>query len=98
MILVTMTRKQSFSYQWYKNGSPISGATSSSYSVASMAAIDAATYQAKVSNSAGSTMSEQEILVAVSLITFTTQPQSKTVAAGSSVTFTAAASGLPAPT
>lgn len=87
-----------FSYQWYKNGTAINGATSGTYTLSSVATLDAGTYQAKVSNSAGSAMSDQATLVVVSLITFSTQPQSQSVATGSAVTFTAKANGLPAPT
>lgn len=38
------------SYQWYKNGSPISGATSATYSVASVTSNAAGTYTVTVSN------------------------------------------------
>src|SRR5260370_10121460 len=37
-----------FSYQWTKNGSPINGATSSSYSIAAVQASDAGTYCVQV--------------------------------------------------
>jgi len=40
-------------YQWYKNGTPISGATSTSYSIASVALSDIAYYTVGISNSAG---------------------------------------------
>jgi len=95
---VTASGTAPFSYQWYKDGTAISGATSSTYTVGAVDALDAGTYQAKVTNSAGSTMSDQATLVVVSLITFTTQPASKSAAVGASVTFSAKASGLPAPT
>src|SRR4051812_27967658 len=79
-LTVTASGTAPFTYQWYKNGSAISGATSSAYSLSSVATADAGTYQAKVANSAGSTMSDQAILVVVSLVTFTTQPLSKSAA------------------
>jgi pectin methylesterase-like acyl-CoA thioesterase len=44
-------------YQWYKNGNLISGATGTSYSIASVALSDIATYTVVISNSAGSVTS-----------------------------------------
>src|SRR3954468_18348392 len=85
-LTVTASGTAPFSYQWYKNGSAISGATSSAYTLTTIDTGDAGTYQAKVANSAGSTMSDQATLVVVSGATFTTQPLSKTAAVGTSVT------------
>ncbi len=45
------------SYQWEKEGLPIAGATSSSYTIAAVASSDAATYTVVVSNVAGSVTS-----------------------------------------
>lgn len=45
---------ESPSYRWYKNGSSISGATSSSYSVNSISSNNAGNYYCRVSNSCGS--------------------------------------------
>jgi len=47
-----------FSYQWYKDGSPISGATNSIYSIGSFSASFAGSYSVVVANSAGSTISD----------------------------------------
>src|ERR1041385_6534257 len=41
-------------YQWIKNGSPISGATASTYGIASVTTNDAGSYSVTVSNSLGS--------------------------------------------
>ena len=41
-------------WQWLKNGSPISGATSSTYVITSAALADGGVYRARASNSAGS--------------------------------------------
>jgi glucose/arabinose dehydrogenase len=48
---------QPFSYQWQKNGVAISGATSSTYTIASATTNDAGNYSCVVSNSYGSTNS-----------------------------------------
>jgi hypothetical protein len=45
------------SYQWYKMGEPISGATGAAYTIDSVSAADAATYYVVVANSAGSSES-----------------------------------------
>jgi hypothetical protein len=47
----------SITYQWYKNGNPINGATSAEYSLSSIAAADYAVYTVKATNSMGSTTS-----------------------------------------
>jgi len=41
-------------WQWLKNGSPISGATSSTYVITSAALSDGGVYRARATNSAGS--------------------------------------------
>ena len=44
-------------YQWYKNGVPIPGATSDTFSISSVVTGDAGDYQVKVTNPAGSVFS-----------------------------------------
>jgi hypothetical protein len=85
-----------FTYQWRKNGSAISGATGSSFSVAAAALSDAGTYTVVVSNSAGSATSNGAFLtVNLSVVTpmITTQPSPKSVTEGASVSFSVVASG-----
>jgi hypothetical protein len=50
------------SYQWYKNGSPISGATGASYTIPSAQASDAGNYTVNVANSAGTATSNAATL------------------------------------
>ena len=50
------------SYQWHKNGSPISGATASSYTIPSAQASDAGNYTVTVFNTAGSVTSNAATL------------------------------------
>jgi Bacterial Ig-like domain/YDG domain/Immunoglobulin I-set domain len=52
----------SLSYQWRKNGSNIGGATSSSYTIASVAVGDAGSYDVVVSNSCGGATSNAAVL------------------------------------
>lgn len=104
--LVTLTATADgtapFTYQWAKNGAVLVGATDSTYTIMSFQAADAGTYNTLVSNSAGSTTSDDAILSldggTTSAPLFSTQPQSQTVTAGGTVTFTAAATGSPSPT
>jgi hypothetical protein len=89
------------SYQWKKDGVNIPGATNSTYALANASTGDAGTYTVFASNSAGNVTSAGATLTvnpATTAPSFTTQPISQTVAVGALVSFTAAASGSPAPT
>jgi plastocyanin len=90
---VTASGETSLTYQWYLNGSPISGATASSYSIASAQSFDAGSYSVKITDTAGSVTSAAAVLTVVGAPVVTTQPASQTVNAGSDVTLTVAASG-----
>ena len=87
---------QSLAYQWRFNGLNISGANASTYSIASAQTSNAGNYDVVVSNSAGSTISSVATLTVTTPVTpptINTQPVSRTVQAGSSVSFTVVASG-----
>ena len=85
-------------YQWRKNGRNITGATGTSYTIASVATGDAGTYTVVAKNSVGSATSQGAVLtVTRSAPRFTVQPASWTVTPGTTVMLTAAASGAPAP-
>ncbi len=85
-----------FSYQWRLNGANISGATSATLNLTSVATNQAGSYTCVVTNVAGSATSTAATLtvnpapVAPSIVT---QPSSQTVIAGANVTFTVAANG-----
>lgn len=79
------------SYQWSLNGSAISGATNSSYSIPAAAAGDAGVYTAAVSNPAGTATSNvAKIGVGSSLIS---NPKSLSIFATQTATFSVAADG-----
>jgi hypothetical protein len=76
----------------------IPGATSTTYQVAAAANMTGRMYRAVFSNSLGTTTSNPATLTVHTPPVITTNPISQSAAAGSQVTFTAAASGTPAPT
>ena len=91
-------------FQWRKDGNAIVGATSATLSFSAMTAADAGVYQVVATNSEGSAVSPEEIVVVDSTSTnvapaILTQPTaSQTVVAGGSVSFSVSASGTPTPT
>ena len=84
-------------YQWRKNGSNISGATSSTYTTPATAVGDSgAVFSVVVSNAVGSATSSNATLTvnaAPVSPSITTQPASQTVTAGQTATFSVTASG-----
>ena len=92
-------------YQWYRNGTAVNGATNATLSFSSLSTADAGTYTATATNSAGSATSNPATLTVTPLPVpttiapvITTQPVSQTGAPWGTATFTVAASGSPAPT
>lgn len=51
-----------YRYQWYKDGEPIAGATSSSYTIGSVSPADAGEYTVAVTNRTGTTVSRAGLL------------------------------------
>ncbi|MFO1451013.1 MAG: immunoglobulin domain-containing protein [Opitutaceae bacterium] len=83
-------------YAWSKNGTVISGANSTTYSIANARISDAGSYTVTVTNPAGTVTSAAAVLVVNALPpSILTQPQSASVAAGVGVTFSAVATGTP---
>ena len=76
----------------------ISGATANTYSFTALAAQNGDEYQAVFTNSVGSAATSAAILTVNTAPVVTTNPSNQTVTAGNTATFTAAASGQPAPT
>jgi hypothetical protein len=61
--VASATADPAATFQWRKNGVPISGATSISLTLPSVTLLDAGTYTALASNSGGSTLSNAAVLV-----------------------------------
>jgi hypothetical protein len=87
-------------YQWRKDGEDIPGATSSSLPLADLKEADEGTYSVIASNTRGHVSSTLAVLTLEEATppTITQQPQSQYAVFGGSVTFTAAATGVPDPT
>lgn len=88
-------------YQWRRNGAPISGANSSTFTLANATVADAGNYDVVVSNPYGLFNSSLAQLTIVSTPTaplITAQPPNRTVLVGTQLTLTIAATGAPTPT
>lgn len=68
---VSATSQAPLTYQWWKNGSPISAATNSTLNFASANVTDAGTYAVVVANIAGSVVSSNAVLTVNSAATST---------------------------
>jgi len=97
---VQATVVQPATYQWYLNGTAISGATGTSYSVTSATTAQAGVYTVAVSDLGGTVTSSGGTLTVNTLVapSITTQPQSQTVVSGTTVVLRAQVSGSPTPT
>lgn len=94
---VTATGQSPLKYQWQRNGSAISGATTSTYSIAATVVGDnGSTFEVIVSNASGSVSSASALLTvnaASSAPSILTQPTSQTVSVGQTADFSVVASG-----
>jgi hypothetical protein len=81
------------SYQWRFNGRDVAGATDATLMIPNAQPANAGNYRAFVSNTAGTATSIVAILKVITPPSITIQPQSKTVTAGNSVTFSVVAAG-----
>lgn len=86
----------SISYQWFKDGTAISGATAATYTISSVKIADTGSYTVTVTNSAGSVTGSAVKLTVMALVTapvITSGPASGTATVGNSVTFNTTATG-----
>jgi alpha-tubulin suppressor-like RCC1 family protein len=82
-------------YQWYKNGSIISGENTNELNLTNLQLTDDANYYCKVSNNGYSIDSNTAKLNVLVSISFATQPSSVSANPNSNVSFTASAVGTP---
>ncbi|MDB6125380.1 MAG: hypothetical protein JWQ71_4373 [Pedosphaera sp.] len=81
------------SYQWRLEGDGISGATSSSFTITNLQPAHAGNYSVFITNTAGTTLSSNAVLVVVIPPAITGQPQGTNVAAGANVFFSVGTTG-----
>lgn len=89
---VTATGTATLSYQWFKNGSSISGATQSTLN-RTVTPSNLATYTCRVTNTCGNVTSEGAVLSLKAPVEIQTQPTGVVVCPGENVTFSVAATG-----
>ncbi|MEI7776277.1 MAG: immunoglobulin domain-containing protein, partial [Verrucomicrobiota bacterium] len=85
-------------YQWFRNGTSLSGATGASVNLGSMSAELAGSYTVRVSNTVGTVTSDAAVLVYASAPVIATQPLSVLAKIGDDVTLSVNGSSVPAPT
>ncbi len=90
---ITATGTPAPTYQWKFNGTSISGATETSYSIASAQTANAGNYTCVVTNAAGSVTSNIATLTVNIPVAITAQPASLSVNPAASATFGVTATG-----
>jgi hypothetical protein len=90
---VTATGTAPLTYQWRKDGGDIGGATSTSYSIAVIAAGDAGDYDCVVTNACGSSPSNVATLDVIDDPTITQDPTDQVVTTGATAHFTVVSDG-----
>ena len=97
---VTVTGNPAPALQWYKDGDALPGKTAATLSLTAVQSSDAGDYVLVATNSVApaGVPSDPATLTVHRAPEFSATPTSRTVGLGSSVTFSAAASGNPAPT
>ena len=90
---VAATGTAPLTYQWRKGGVAISGATGASYTLSSVSAGDAGSYDVVVTNVVGSVNSNAAVVDVNTGVTIVTQPANVTANEGTDATFTVLASG-----
>ena len=92
---VAATGMVPLSYQWQKDEVNIDGATSAEHTINSIEEVHQGNYRCLVSNSGGSSQSNQATLTVNDPPTITTQPVSQTKNPGESVSFSVEVTGTP---
>jgi hypothetical protein len=94
---VTASGSNPLSYQWFKNNAAITGATAISFTLGAATTTDAGNYTVRVSNSAGSVISNVATITVNTPPTIVASPTPQTVAAGGHIVLTVSATGSPVP-
>ena len=91
--VVAVSGAEPFTYQWRRDGVPISGAVNPAYTITGVQTNQAGTYDVLVGNVFASIFSAGAVLTVRPPFTLSSQPQGVTTNAGSPVTFTVGAAG-----
>lgn len=89
----TASAPLAMTYQWHKNGSPISGATAPTCTIAGVASIHAGNYTVVATNPAGSTTSAVATITVNGAPYIIAQPVSRTLLTGADASFAVTAFG-----
>lgn len=90
---VAVTGSGPITYQWLKNGAPVTGATSGVLTLTGLVAEDAASYSVTVGNGLGSVTSNAATLTVLGVPAISAQPAAATAVAGNTASFSVAATG-----
>ena len=93
LTVVATSGVSSNTYQWYKDGSAINGATLSVYTISNATATTEGSYQVIVKNAVGTVSSQPATVTVAQPPTITKQPTSTNTAIGGTVTLTVTATG-----
>ncbi|MFC2114615.1 immunoglobulin domain-containing protein, partial [Bacteroidota bacterium] len=93
--LVNSIGSTPITYQWFKSGQAISGATQTNYSITSATASDAGYYYCKATNSCGSDSTNISVLTINTKPTIVSHPTTTTACEQTSTTFSVTANGSP---
>ena len=86
--------KPPFTFQWFRNGAAISGATNSTYTTPAVTLADeGAKFSVRITNASGSVTSTEATLTVKPGPSITTQPVSSTVTVGTAASFTVVGGG-----
>lgn len=92
-MLASGTGQGTVTYQWRKNGQPISGATSGSYSLPAIQTSSAGAYDCILTAACGSTATNVAVLAVNAQTAVISQPQNQRICVGSTATFSVSATG-----
>lgn len=97
VLVVSVSGSAPLTYQWTKDGVPLSGTNSPVLTLSGLQPANAGSYAVTITNTANSVTSTAVTVAVNASPVIITQPQSQAVLAGGEVTFTVVATGTPAP-